>query len=290
MTRLTTDLVRSIGADLPSADRALRSRTGMGYLELSWNSLGLGDSRINLGSLTVAAIPLTSGLGVIPGFSRALADIAEYLGFRSFVTDRADREGVREGLAKGADILLMADDELFAAVEVATGSMIDNSICTALGYSFALEKALGGWNGQQVLVLGSGKVGMPAAEIMTGRGAEVSIADPDPLKIMRARSRLPSARFVTANKEEVKHAHALFNASPGSVPGAWLRQGVIISSPGVPYSFDGEAEARAKAIIHDPLQLSTSVMLMWSAAISSLSEHSVMNLPLDRPPASWLWP
>lgn len=290
MTRLTADLVRDIGVNLPSTDQELRSQTGMGYLEMSWNSLGLGDSKIDLGSLIVAAIPLTSGLGVIPGFSRALADIADYLGFDSFVTDKVDREGVREGLAKGADILLMADDKLFVAVDVATGSVINNSICTALGYSFALEKALGGWNGQRVLVLGAGKVGMSAAVIMAGRGADVSIADPDPLKIMRARTGLLSARFVTANEEEVRHAHALFNASPGSVPGSWLRQGAIISSPGVPYSFDGEAEARAKAIIHDPLQLSTSVMLMWSAAISSLSEHSVANLPLDRPSSSWLWP
>ncbi len=282
MTRLTADLVRGIGAGLPSADRRLRSQTGMGYLELASNSLGMKRSKFDLGTLTVAAVPLTSGLGVIPGFSRALADIAVFLGFRSFVTGASDGEGIREGLAKGADILLMADDELFAAVDAATGSLIDNSTCTALGYTFALQKAMGGWKGRRVLVLGYGKVGTLAAEIIARSGGVVSVSDPDPLKMMQARRRLPSARFVDATEDEVKDTHAVFNASPESVPGAWLRQGVTVSSPGVPYSYDSEAEAKARAIIHDPLQLSTSVMLMWSAGISIFGELPVVDLPPDR--------
>ena len=43
-------------------------------------------------------------------------------------------------------------------------------------------------------------------------------------------------------------------------------QKAIISSPGMPFSFDEEGQRRAGALIHDPLQIGVSVMAVWSAS------------------------
>mgnify|MGYP000918381521 CR=1 FL=1 len=74
--------------------------------------------------------------------------------------------------------------------------------------------------------------------------------------------------------DAVMESGLIFNASPARVPGEWIREGAIISSPGMPFSFDDEGLRRVGTLIHDPLQIGVSVMAVWSAG-KSLSQISI---------------
>lgn len=60
----------------------------------------------------------------------------------------------------------------------------------------------------------------------------------------------------------------LLNAAPFIIPGEIIAEGSVISSPGVPHYYDQLARSRAKAIIHDPLEIGAAVMAVNSAGYS----------------------
>jgi len=49
-----------------------------------------------------------------------------------------------------------------------------------------------------------------------------------------------------------------------------VKEGAIISSPGIPYPFDELGIKRAKMIIHDPLDIGAAVMAVQAASFSRL--------------------
>jgi pyrrolysine biosynthesis protein PylD len=268
MTRLTDDMVKDIVGSLDTVNEMLISMTGMGRMELACDALGISPGDIDLKGLKAASVPITSGLGVIKKFSESVAKIAARLGMDSFVTDAPDVTGFGEAISKRADIVFMADDTTFAAYNVKAGKYANNSFCTAAGYTSALKGAAGGLSGKDVLILGAGRVGTIAAGIMYDLGASVCVADIDP-----ARSKKLAATHkgisCTEDIEEAISSHGLIlNASPAHIPGHLIKKGAIISTPGIPHSFDAEGIARAGKIIHDPLDIGTSVMAVQSASFT----------------------
>ena len=57
----------------------------------------------------------------------------------------------------------------------------------------------------------------------------------------------------------------ILNAAPAIFPGRLIMEGAVISTPGVPHYFDEEGRRKAKAIIHDPLEIGTAMMAVNSA-------------------------
>ncbi len=107
-----------------------------------------------MASIKVVVVPITSGLGVISGFSESVNSIVQRLGMDSRFTTKTDVTGFSEGVEEGADIIMMADDIRFIAYNTRVNSFIDNWTGTALGYSVALKNAAGGLEGKDVLVIG----------------------------------------------------------------------------------------------------------------------------------------
>ncbi|MCL1978968.1 MAG: 3-methylornithyl-N6-L-lysine dehydrogenase PylD, partial [Methanomassiliicoccaceae archaeon] len=62
----------------------------------------------------------------------------------------------------------------------------------------------------------------------------------------------------------------VFNASPASIDGNYVKEGAIFSSPGIPFPFDETGIRKAKMIIHDPLDIGVAVMAVQSASFSRL--------------------
>ncbi len=258
MTRLTSDDIEDVwdGARL---DTRLEAATRRTVRELAMEAAGLPGG-MDLSSFSVVSVPITSGLGEIGGFAQSLDAIARHLGMRSHVSNVPDVSGFAAAVESGADIVLMADDDRFVAYNTVTGTVADNARCTALGYSYALRDAAGGLAGKEVLVMGAGFVGSEAVRILRDMHAMVSVTDIDAEKARRL-AVYEGVGWIEDVREAVSTHRLILNATPGTIPGQDMIQGAIVSSPGVPYSFDDEAGRRAKAIIHDPLEIGAAVML-----------------------------
>jgi pyrrolysine biosynthesis protein PylD len=269
MTRLTDRIVEDIIGTLDKTNDMLITQTGMDTLELACDAIGITPDMIDLHDLKVGVVPVTSGLGIIKKFSESVAEIVKKLGMESFVTDSADVTGLAEALSAEAEIIFMADDIKFIAINTKNGKFSHNSFSTAAGYVAALKGAAGGLAGKEVLVLGAGRVGSIAAEIMAEMGAVVTVYDIDPKK---AEGVSKSTRIkATKDLKGSLSSHVLvLNASPAAIDGRFVKEGTIFSSPGLPFPFDELGIKKAKMIIHDPLDIGVAVMAVQSASFSRL--------------------
>ncbi|MDR1404597.1 MAG: 3-methylornithyl-N6-L-lysine dehydrogenase PylD [Candidatus Methanoplasma sp.] len=269
MTRLTDDMVKDIIASLGSTDRMLVSLTGMNTLELACDAVGITPDMIDLRGIRVGVVPVTSGLGVIRKFSESVAEIVRNLGMESAVTEASDVAGLAEALSAGCEIVFMADDVQFIAVNTKNGRHSDNSFSTAAGYVSALKGAAGGLADRKVLVLGAGRVGGTAAELMVSMHAEVTVYDTDRKK-SEDLSRRVGIKIADDLGDALLSHDLVFNASPAPISSDNIREGSVFSSPGIPFPFDDTGIKKTKAIIHDPLDIGAAVMAVQSASFSRL--------------------
>lgn len=276
MTRLTSQDIENVwdGADL---DRRLAGMTGRGVRGIALESAGL-PTDMDLSGFSVVCVPVTSGLGVIGGFAGSLDAIARHLGMRSRVSGSLDVAGFAEAVSSGADIVLMADDDRFIAYNTVTNTVSDNAYCTAMGYVVALRDAAEGLAGRRVLVMGAGFVGSEAVRILRGMNALVTVVDIDVPKARRL-ALSEGVQWEEDVSEAVSRHDLILNASPGTVPGTDMVPGTVVSSPGVPCRYDDEARRRARAIIHDPLEIGTAVMLTTAAA-ETVRRTGRVNIPV----------
>jgi pyrrolysine biosynthesis protein PylD len=181
MTRLKPNDIETISAQLNQYDKELLSKTGHTLRGIACHALGIREEKLRslCGSVSIGIVPISSGQGVIPGFSQTVAKIVRYIGFNAFVTGDADVAGIAEAVEKKARVIMMADDQRFVALNIARGLVVDNSEATGKGFTAGLELMAGGLKDQKVLVIGCGPVGQSSALAAIHRGAEVSVFDID---------------------------------------------------------------------------------------------------------------
>ncbi|MDR2698113.1 MAG: 3-methylornithyl-N6-L-lysine dehydrogenase PylD [Candidatus Methanoplasma sp.] len=269
MTRLTDEMVKDIIGSLDGTNDMLVDQTGMNALELACDAVGIGPDMIELTGLRVGVVPVTSGMGIIKKFSESVAEIVRKLGMDAFVTEAADVTGLAEALSAGAEMIFMADDIKFIAINTTNGRFSNNSFSTAAGYVSALKGAAGGLAGKEVLVLGAGRVGSIAAEIMTDMGAYVTVYDIDKDKTRDLSERI-GVKITNDLGGDLSAHDLVFNAAPAPIDGRHVREGTIFSSPGIPFPFDELGVKKAKRIIHDPLDIGVSVMAVQCASFSRM--------------------
>lgn len=267
MTRLTPDVIRGIPETISSLDTALEKIIGADLRHLACNAAGINAEDICFESYTVAVVPVTSGKGVISGFSESVAAAIREIGMHSFVTEGSDVTGTAEAYRSGADIIFMADDENFIALNTKARMFTDNIRSTAKGYVAALKCVEGCLSGKTVLVLGAGRVGTVATEILLEQGAKVEVADILWNKALILEKKHRSVKARADLERAIEDNRLILNASPGKIPGKLIQKGSVISSPGVPYAFDREGETKA-TIIHDVLSLGVAVMAVSCAILS----------------------
>jgi pyrrolysine biosynthesis protein PylD len=271
MTRLTDNIVKDIIGALDQTNDMLITQTGMNTLEMACEAIGITPDMIDLSGVLVGVVPVTSGLGIIKKFSESVAEITKKLGMESFVTDAADVTGLAEALSAGAEIIFMADDIKFIALNTTNGKFSHNSFSTAAGYVTCLKGAAGGLEGKKVLVLGAGRVGSIASELMEKMGAFVTVYDIDTKKAEDLSKRIGIKMTTDVNRSLSEHSLVL-NAAPGAIDGRYVKEGTIFSSPGLPYPFDELGLKKAKMVIHDPLDIGTAVMAVQSASFSRMKK------------------
>ena len=282
MTRLTAEIIENVPSGITHLNEELEKKIKMDMRNFACRAMGVRADEIDFGSYSVAIVPVTSGEGIIGGFSRSVAVAVGALGMRSFVTESCDVTGLSEAFSSSADIIFMADDERFIALNTKTRSFSDNIWSTARGYVTALGLAEeGGLEGKTVLVIGAGRVGREAVKMLRKEGASVEVTDIIPERAKMLESRFEGVRAIAEVGEAIKGNRLILNASPGLISGDLIQNGAVISSPGVPYAFDEKGEERAKVIIHDVLSLGVAVMAVASAGLS-LFDISAADVVAER--------
>ena len=218
---------------------------------------------VQLHGAPIAAVPIETGEGVIPGFCVCVVATLLHLGCNAWTTTQPDVRGIQAAVAAGAGVLFLADDHRFIALNVTKGFSVDDDAATADGYVTALEAAAGGLEGRDVLVIGLGPVGRAAVRRLAARGATPLVVDPDAERIEAARD--VGLEFDTVSLPDglVRCDDLIFDASPaaGIIDAGAIRPGTIAAVPGMPSAFTPAAqEALGVRHIHEPLAIGVAVM------------------------------
>jgi pyrrolysine biosynthesis protein PylD len=239
-------------------DLELKEKTGLSLLELAAKAAGRDAAELRRlgGDVLVAAVPVTAGLGVIGQFAQSVAAIVRTAGFNCMVTEKSDVDGIYEAYQAGADLIFIADDDRFLAINTKAGKLGENNLATAAGYVAALEAMMNKkgavMDDAPVLVLGYGPVGCHAEEILLSKGARVTVFDKDPFQGKPNRP------------QDIVHFPYVIEATPQP---AWIHKDMLapdalIAAPGIPLGLDPEAgEIFKKQLVHDMLDIGTATML-----------------------------
>jgi pyrrolysine biosynthesis protein PylD len=270
VTRLSYRMVKEIGSELESYDKELKRKTGHTLKQIACHGTDLLKIEPSGGyKPSVAVIPVSSGQGIIEGFAEAVRDIIEYLGFTSLVTSKTDVAGLAQAIERGTDIVFLADDNCFVAINLKRRYVSDNAIATAGGYIAALDYLAGGLRDKTVLVIGAGDVGKAAAEILKEMGARIVIYDSDSSKAVNVVSRYGAK--VERSLDDALHNYAIIlEASPAAdvIRAEHIRPETKIAACGIPIGTTGEARSiLGDRLIHDPLQIGVATMMMVCACL-----------------------
>lgn len=262
MTRLRTEDVERIRCELNAYDEYLLRTTGKDLKGIATGAHDVSDRCFEeiVRTNKVCVVPVTSGEGVIEGFSDAVCGIVSHLGFDCFVTENTDDAGMAEACEKRSDIIFSADDDRFTAVNVHTRNVSDNSEMTAKGFVIALEMMAGGLKGKDVLVLGCGDVGSAAAKILAGMDAIVSVCDID-LELALA---LHKEFGVKIDHDWTKRRYRyIIDATPSVdiIDVSVITDESCIVVPGVPCGLSLDVTKKLNGrYLHDPLQIGAAMM------------------------------
>jgi pyrrolysine biosynthesis protein PylD len=265
MTRLTEGDVRGLTAELELFERGLREVSGLTLRELAFRTVA-ADRPGPPPSLAhyppIACVPVTTGEGVISGFSECVAAILRHAGWSARVTQRGDVRGLQEAVDGGAEVLFVADDHRFVALNVRKSRCVDDDPATADGYVTALEAAAGGLVERPVLLLGLGPVGRAAGRRLLACGARLLVVEPDEARLVQARDEGLALEAVDLTSG-LERCDLVFDATPAPdlIDVAEVSERTIVAAPGIPPAFTAAARAALGARhIHEPLAVGVVVM------------------------------
>ncbi|MBQ6088181.1 MAG: 3-methylornithyl-N6-L-lysine dehydrogenase PylD [Firmicutes bacterium] len=269
MTRLKTEWIDYMLDGMNDYNSSLKAKTGFDLAGLTMDTFGISKEKYDrlTGSLLVAAVPVTQGEGIISSFSESVAAIIKSMGFRTYVSEDTDVEGIYGSILMDADVVYMADDTRYLAFSRDNGSFGENNYATALGFIMVLrammKKAGLDISKEKILVIGNGLVGEEAVQILLNHGIDFDMYDKDP-KAVEAFRDLDTGKYVLSSPEEIKGYRFILDFTN---EGGWLKDemlgaDVIYASPGVPLSLDEKAAERLQnTAVYDNLEIGTAMML-----------------------------
>jgi 3-methylornithyl-N6-L-lysine dehydrogenase len=272
MTRLRSIDIADIAVRLDAYDADLLIKTGRTLRGIACYAAGQNEPGIaaRLPHIQVGVVPIQWGLGKIDRFAETTRDILIHLGFQSFVTQLAGVSGLAEAYAKEADLIFLADDDQFAALNTKTREVISNADATGRGFAGGLALMVGGLKGQRVLVLGCGPVGAAATAMLLNDGAAVAIYDINGERAKNlavAMDRIHHGKLVV--ETDLKHAlarhHLLVDATDaaGFIRARAISGETYMAAPGVPLGLNRAALKKISGrLLHDPLQIGVATMAM----------------------------
>ena len=257
MTRLAESDINTISRSLQSCDELLKKQTGKTLFELGCYAAGRTP---DISRLKVAAVPVTTGIGIISGFCDTVASIVNHLGAQAYATEKTDVAGMEEAIARGADILFMADDDTFGAFNLKKGIHSDNGSATGRGFAAALELGAGVC-GEPVLVLGAGPVGWAAVRYFLEKKARVFIYDLDIYKAGQMKEAFPAVTMLDEWQNRTWTRILDATTAGHFIPPAAVSGQTVIAAPGMPMGVPPETGQKCAKVIHNTLELGVAAML-----------------------------
>jgi len=271
MTRLTQADIQNIAGELKAYDDGLIRLTGLNLAGIACRAYGLARPALteSAAGIRVGIIPITWGQGMIPGFSEAVRSIVEHLGFTAFVTHETDVAGFSETAVRGADVILLSDDDDFQAIHLKAGISMHNNAATGQVFAAGLDLMAGGIKDKKVLVVGCGPVGQKAGQELLQRGARLAMVDVDLEKARHAAQVLTQQLNIAVNvvkdiEQALMEYEYILDASPaaGIIDEQHVVGNTLISAPGVPLGLTPQAVQTATGrLLHDTLQLGVAAMM-----------------------------
>lgn len=275
MTRLIKADVVNISAELDNYDRELLRKTGCTLLGIACKAAGVDEVEIAhaAGSLTTCVVPMDCGQGTIEGFCDAVQQIVQHLGCKAFVASNSDASGIAEAFEKKFDIIFMADDYRFVAINRKTGRVVDNALSSAKGFVAGLSLMMGGLTGRQVLVIGCGRVGRYASFSLIEQGARVAVCDIKGERVMELAAEVENLYKVQIQVEGrldriTAKYEGLIDATPAAeiIEPQHVNSHTCVSAPGVPHGVCSRTlEMIGERFLHDSLQIGVATMLVEAA-------------------------
>lgn len=264
MTRLLKEDVEEIHRELDLYDSELIEKTGLSLRQVACMAAGIPEKTVIERALTckAAVIPITVGEGIIPSFTTAVQSIIQHLGFQAVVTDETDVAGIAEAISHGANLLFMADDLKFIALNVQTGVAVDNGEATGRGFTAALDGIAQGLEEKSVLVLGAGPVGLSAIAFLKKLGAKTAVFDIDDTKVKRLKD--AGIKIESDLDKALASYRYIIDATPqgGFIELDDVHPDTKIACPGMPLGLTPTAYPFLQdGLIHDPLQIGVATML-----------------------------
>ncbi|WP_373483363.1 3-methylornithyl-N6-L-lysine dehydrogenase PylD [Acetobacterium sp.] len=258
MTRLVKKDIAAMDKNLNHLDRLLEAVTGKSLLEIGAFAMG---KALPLIPTRIAVVPITTGLGIIQGFSETVTAILVYLGADAFTTEKTDVRGLQEAFSRGAEVVFMADDQTFSAFHFKNGSWSDNGDATGRGFAAALYLAAKAQAQMEVLVLGAGAVGQAAIEFLLEKNISVVLGEIDQDKARACGEKYQNIK-VAADWTAGRY-HYIVEATPIAdlIKTKNITDQSIIAAPGVPFGVAPAAAKKADQIIHNLLELGVATML-----------------------------
>ena len=269
MTRLKTEWIDYMLEGMNSYNESLRTKTGFDLKGLVMDTFGISQERYErlASKLLVASVPVTQGEGIIGSFSESVCAIVKSMGFRTYVPDETDVDGIYSSILMDADVIYMADDTRYLAFSRDNGSFGENNYATALGFIMVMrammKKAGFDISREKLLIIGYGQVGEEAVQILLNHNVDFDMYDKD----WEARDNFKSlecgARLLKS-PEEIKGYRFILDFTN---EGDWLKdemlgEDVIYASPGVPLSLTEKAQERLQnTAVYDNLEIGTAMML-----------------------------
>jgi pyrrolysine biosynthesis protein PylD len=255
MALLTPKDLENINRQLEEANSAVCRVTGLDIQGVCQDFYGTLKQNEKIG-----IVPVTSGNGVIGNFSASLNVITQYFGFDSFVTGMSDVSGYYEAVQKGAEIILMADDNTFLAHNLKNGKIANNQPCTGIIYA-EIACRYQKTESKEVLVVGLGKVGLPGAAHFVNKGFKVYGYDADKTLLKKTVSNLGILPFDLSTPKKFS---TIFEATPSAntIPETVLSENCVISTPGIPCAISKELRKKYNVeVVMEPLGIGTASML-----------------------------
>jgi pyrrolysine biosynthesis protein PylD len=281
MTRLTAHDIRPIPGALLEYESDLIAKTGCSLRQVACKAMGLRENEVQgfFEKIRVAVIPVTAGEGLLKGFCSAVASIVTHVGCLSFVTEAHDIAGFNEALGRGADIVMLADDDCFIACHLQSRRIINNSDATGKGFARGLDLMAGGLNEQEVLVIGCGPVGQAAIRVLINLNAAVSVFDINLDRCLlfcrKIREKGHANIRIVSDLNQVLGTHDfILDASPAEdiIHATYISRQTHISAPGIPMGLDESAQAKiGNRLLHDSLQIGVATMTVGAAMAHKLN-------------------
>jgi pyrrolysine biosynthesis protein PylD len=272
MTRLRTEDIEYIPQALKAYDRQLLNKTGHTLKGIACHAIGVTDDELEgiVTSCKVCVIPLTCGQGVINRFSATVSGIISHLDFYSFAARHSDVAGIVEAFEKESDIILLADDDRFVAINVHTKYVSDNIEMTAKGFVAGLDLIAGGLKNKDALVIGCGQLGRHTAKTLVAMSAFVSVCDINTQLASSLQKEIMDELEIGIQIDNDwrstpgKYQH-IIDATPSAdfIDASMIAHDTYVAVPGVPCGLSSEArKIISNRYLHDPLQIGVACMVI----------------------------